>query len=158
MREAFKDYAGIELTDTQIRWMQFYIGRLTDTKQAIYGFIDAIRDQEDRIAESYSDMTDDIAYFGIYADKYKEIQDKLQKTIDAGVKTDKDVVIAKNTYLYDRKVANMQIKSDIEFLKAEMVAAGVEWQDEWAKVVDLSLIHISEHTRQEVSSRFPTSA
>ena len=30
----------------------------------------------------------------------------------------------------------MQIKSDIEFLKAEMVAAGVEWQDEWAKVVD----------------------
>lgn len=136
MREAFKDYAGIELTDIQIRWMRFYIGRLTDTKQAIYGFIDAIRDQEDRIAESYSDMTDDIAYFGIYADKYKEIQDKLQKTIDAGVKTDKDVVIAKNTYLYDRKVANMQIKSDIEFLKAEMVAAGVEWQDEWAKVVD----------------------
>lgn len=136
MREAFKDYAGIELTDTQIRWMRIYRGGLTDTKQAIYGFIDAIRDQEDRIAESYSDMTDDIAYFGIYADKYKEIQDKLQKTIDAGVKTDKDVVIAKNTYLYDRKVANMQIKSDIEFLKAEMVAAGVEWQDEWAKVVD----------------------
>lgn len=136
IREAFKDYAGIELTDSQIRWMQFYIGRLTETKQAIYGFIDAIRDQEDRIAEASSDMTDDIAYFGIYADKYKEIQDKLQKTIDAGVKTDKDVVIAKNTYLYDRKVANMQIKSDIEFLKAEMVAAGVEWQDEWAKVVD----------------------
>lgn len=136
IREAFKDYAGIELTDRQIRWMQIYRGRLTETKQAIYGFIDAIRDQEDRIAESYSDMTDDIAYFGIYADKYKEIQDKLQKTIDAGVKTDKDVVIAKNTYLYDRKVANMQIKSDIEFLKAEMVAAGVEWQDEWAKVVD----------------------
>lgn len=136
MREAFKDYAGIELTDTQIRWMRIYRGGLTETKQAIYGFIDAIRDQEDRIAESYSDMTDDIAYFGIYADKYKEIQDKLQKTIDAGVKTDKDVVIAKNTYLYDRKVANMQIKSDIEFLKAEMVAAGVEWQDEWAKVVD----------------------
>lgn len=136
IREAFKDYAGIELTDSQIRWMQLYRGRLTETKQAIYGFIDAIRDQEDRIAESASDMTDDIAYFGIYADKYKEIQDKLQKTIDAGVKTDKDVVIAKNTYLYDRKVANMQIKSDIEFLKAEMVAAGVEWQDEWAKVVD----------------------
>ena len=136
IREAFKDYAGIELTDSQIRWMQLYRGGLTETKQAIYGFIDAIRDQEDRIAESSSDMTDDIAYFGIYADKYKEIQDKLQKTIDAGVKTDKDVVIAKNTYLYDRKVANMQIKSDIEFLKAEMVAAGVEWQDEWAKVVD----------------------
>lgn len=136
MREAFKDYAGIELTDSQIMWMRIYRGGLTETKQAIYGFIDAIRDQEDRIAESYSDMTDDIAYFGIYADKYKEIQDKLQKTIDAGVKTDKDVVIAKNTYLYDRKVANMQIKSDIEFLKAEMVAAGVEWQDEWAKVVD----------------------
>lgn len=136
IREAFKDYAGIELTDSQIRWMQLYRSGLTETKQAIYGFIDAIRDQEDRIAESSSDMTDDIAYFGIYADKYKEIQDKLQKTIDAGVKTDKDVVIAKNTYLYDRKVANMQIKSDIEFLKAEMVAAGVEWQDEWAKVVD----------------------
>lgn len=36
IREAFKDYAGIELTDIQIRWMQIYRGGLTETKQAIY--------------------------------------------------------------------------------------------------------------------------
>ena len=126
IKDAFKNYVGIELTDSQIRWLQIYRGGLFETKEAIYGFIDSIRDQQNQIEKVTSSMADDVAYFGIYSDKYKKVQGRLQKTIDAGLKTDDGVVIAKNTYLYDRKVANMQIKSDIEYLKAEMIAAGVE--------------------------------
>ncbi|MCM1301916.1 MAG: tape measure protein [Bacteroides cellulosilyticus] len=136
IQKAFKEYAGIDLTNNQIDVILGITKSFWNVDSAAEGLIGTYRSLKEQIEDVTSAMTDDVARFGVYADKYKAVQDELQKAIDEGLKTDEGDVIAQNTYLYDRKVANMQIKSDIEYLKSEMVAAGVEWKDEWAKVVN----------------------
>lgn len=123
IEQAFKIYAGIELSNDQI----FVIANVGKSKRYMKDFVSALTEQDTRIKEVVDDMSGATAEMGIFAQRWEETAERIKNT---------PLTAKENSFLYDKQKVNASIKEYIENLKDDFATIGLAWKNEWVNIVD----------------------
>lgn len=137
IRNAFKDFAGVELTDEEVQ----AISELGGFANNMYTLVEAYREQESeikRVTEQQKALTGET---GLYGDLIDEAAEKINKFESATLQT--------GTYAFDTAKAKVAADEYVKVIKQIFQDSGLTFKDAW---VDGQFIDIDSINKELVNA------